>query len=202
MASKKIETSVLKSVLHLEVSKGHLRWKVSDLARTSKVSRPLIYYHFGNTKNDILVSSIKILAREYFGLNESRAVMMKTGDALGSIMDTRNSLMKHPDVITFYFKWRTSRTKLQKYLIEIETEYQALLATAFPRLSRNQIAGLHGLFFGLVTAPFLTRESIAREPLRSLATSRLLQSLPEFLVFNDSQPIFQRAPPRICDIFV
>ena len=68
--------------------------------------------------------------------------------------------MASPDVLTFYFKWRTKKTDIQKYLIEMEKEYQEKLKMAFTNLSEKEIIAIHGIFFGLITAPFLTEESI------------------------------------------
>ena len=47
MKKDQVRSRVLQAVIAAEVAKGHLKWKVSDLARHAKVSRPLIYYHFG-----------------------------------------------------------------------------------------------------------------------------------------------------------
>jgi AcrR family transcriptional regulator len=158
--TSQLKSDILRSVLRLEVLKGHLKWKVSDLARYSGVSRPLIYYHFGNTKAAIIVTSIRYLAEEYFGLNEERLLMFKQGNALPSLMRTRKALMAAPDAITFYFRWRTTKSEIQKHLIAIELEYQKLLVKGFPSLSAPEAAALHGILFGLVTAPFLTNEAL------------------------------------------
>ena len=50
--------NVTRSVFHLESRDGHLKWKVTDLARSSGVSRQTIYTSFGNSKLEILKTAL------------------------------------------------------------------------------------------------------------------------------------------------
>src|ERR1700745_3649674 len=38
--------NILDAVFRLEVTKGHLRWKISDVSRLAGVQRTLVYYYF------------------------------------------------------------------------------------------------------------------------------------------------------------
>lgn len=149
------------AVIELEVMKGHLRWTVAALARKVKVSRPLIYYHFGRTKEQILDKSILLVAEEYFGINPERIKMLQEGRAVESLLLTRKLLRDTPAFGLFYSRGRVIKSPLQKKLIEIENRYQAMLKNHFPQLSEEKIRALHGLFYGIVMAPFLDEKSIA-----------------------------------------
>jgi len=160
MTKQKIRLDILSKVIELENAKGHLKWKVSDLARLSKVSRPLIYYHFGKTKREILVSSLETIATEYYGLNEERFKMLKTGKGWESVLKTREMFLKTPSFVTFYMKWRMTKSSLQEIFLRFEKQYQDSLQNFFPHLTRAKIIALHAILQGVVTAPFLTPESL------------------------------------------
>jgi len=160
MKSKNIKLGILNKVVELETRRGHLKWKVSDLARLSKVSRPLIYYHFGKTKREILVSSLEIVSSEYFGLNQERISMLKSGKGWESVLQTREMFLSKPAFATFYLKWRMTKSPFQEIFIKIEKQYQNSLQLNFPHFSKAKIIALHAILQGVVTAPFLTADAL------------------------------------------
>ncbi|HWU43767.1 MAG TPA: TetR/AcrR family transcriptional regulator [Bdellovibrio sp.] len=159
--TKKIQMEILTKLIDLENSKGHLLWKVSELARLSKVSRPLIYYHFGKTKKEIFKRALDIVSVEYFGITPERIKMLSEGRAWESVLQTRELILKYPSYLVFYLKWRTSKSPLKEHFIEIEKKYQAHLQSNFPHFSKAKILALHALLFGTVISPFLTNEALA-----------------------------------------
>lgn len=160
-AAKSVRLDILEAMLLLENEKGHLGWKISDLARAAGVSRALVYYHFGKTKREILDTGIELLAVEYFGLTPDRAELVRQGKGWDLVMQTRRMLLSRPAFAVFYLRWRTQkRSPLSARLAAIEVRYQAMLASAFPHLAKEQIGALHGIFYGVVTAPFLTDEAL------------------------------------------
>jgi AcrR family transcriptional regulator len=160
MKKESVRLQILQSVVALDVSKGHLKWRVSDLARAAKVSRPLIYYHFGKSKSEILKNCLEMIAEDYYGLTAERTQMLAAGQVGESLLKTRQIFLKNPALAVFYQKWRTQNSPFQKQLIEIERRYHDKLKKVFPQLSTKQILAIHGIFHGLVTAPFLNDESI------------------------------------------
>lgn len=145
---------VLLTVLSLEANKGHLKWKVSDLARLSKVSRPLIYYHFGDTKIKILETCVDKIGEEFFGLTENRKGMASAGNLFESLKITFDMFMNTPALSVLYMKSRTQNSYLRDRFIDLELRYQKKIAADFPHLSSDQIVALHAMFHGLVSAPF------------------------------------------------
>ncbi len=164
---RNVRLDILEAMMLLENEKGHLGWKISDLARAADVSRTLVYYHFGRTKREILDAGIELIAVEYFGISPERAAMLRQGKAWDSLMHTRQMVLERPAFSVFYLRWRTQkRSPLAVKLIEIEKRYQAMLSAAFPHLAKEQIVALHSILYGVVSAPFLTDEAI--EVIRSL----------------------------------
>ncbi|MGZ3651324.1 MAG: TetR/AcrR family transcriptional regulator [Bdellovibrionota bacterium] len=161
VTEKQVRLKILHAVVALEMHKGHLKWKVADVARKAKSSRALVYYHFGKTKSEILSNCIELIAADYFGLREDRLATLKSGKGLESLLQTREMFLENPALAVFYQKWRAEPLSLlgQKF-IEIEKRYQAKIAEAFPSLRPNSVVTLHAIFHGLITAPFATTESI------------------------------------------
>src|SRR5262249_15127056 len=78
-ARRDVRLDILEAMLLLENEKGHLRWKISDVARVAKVSRTLVYYYFGRTKQELLETGVELLGEEYFGLTEEREKLLHEG---------------------------------------------------------------------------------------------------------------------------
>jgi len=163
MADKNKKTwKIVNTVLALEVSKGHLKWKVSDLSRLTGVNRSLIYYHLGKTKKEIFHTCFEKIADEFYGLSEERLQMVRNGRLLDCTKLSQQMFNEHPEFMIFYFKWRMKKSPIQQVLIKIEERYQKKLKSIFPSLSEKEIVSLHGLLQGLVTSPFLNQEGFIR----------------------------------------
>jgi AcrR family transcriptional regulator len=159
MKTQNIKIEVTNKVIELEITKGHLRWKVSDLSRITGVSRQLIYYHFGKTKKEILESSVDVVANEYFGLAPERIKLLKEGKAWKSLNQTRKMFLDRPAFFLFYTKWRLTKSVHQTQFINIEKRYQQTLKELFPHLTQTKVIALHAILQGVATAPFLTKEA-------------------------------------------
>ena len=160
MKKDQVRARVLQAVIAAEVSKGSLKWKVSDIARFTKVSRPLIYYHFGKTKKDILAECLNVVAEDYYGLSSERSDSLLPETILESLLRTRDMFLKNPSLVVFYQRARMQDSAAGRQLIDIEKRYQAKLKKSFPRMSEDQIKGIHALFHGMITAPFLDSKSL------------------------------------------
>jgi hypothetical protein len=84
----------------------------------------------------------------------------------------RREMLKHPEAILFYQKWRSKKTWLQPEFVKIENQFQNKLKNQNPKLDHKQALSLHALIHGVVTAPFLTPEQAA-DIFDKLATSYL-----------------------------
>ncbi len=159
MKKDQVRARVVQAVIAAEVAKGNLKWKVSDIARFTKVSRPLIYYHFGKTKKDILSECLNVIAEDYYGLTPERSESLEPKIMLDSLLRTRNMFVKNPALVVFYQRERMKDSAAGRQLVEIEKRFQKKLKTQFPKTSEEIIKGLHALFHGIISAPFLDEES-------------------------------------------
>lgn len=141
-------------VLQLEVSKGHLKWKVTDLEAKARISRSLIYRYLGSTKEEILRNAVQIFTASFYGFShEGLAVPFPE-----RVRKTRAFLIEHPEAIIFYQKWRSKDTWVSQELLSAEMKFQKKLKKLFPKLTELQVLMVHGFLHGLVTGPFLTGE--------------------------------------------
>lgn len=151
---------ILDAVIRLEVVKGHLRWKVTELARLSGVGRPLIYYYFGKSKKSIVETAMKIIGDEFFGLSPERLALWKAGQIMESVSSTRELLTRAPHMAEFYFHWRHQKGEISDYFQELEKRYLTKLAQLMPQLSPVEIQAVFAIFFGLILLPDLNEESL------------------------------------------
>lgn len=146
------------AIFSLEAKHGHLLWKVTDLEKKSKVSRTLIYRYFGNSKKQIFGQALNVFLTKFYGFEKSSSKPISFSKR---VMLARELMQQHPDAVSFYQKWRSSSSELQKLFIQIEKKFQKKLKKIFPELSEQEILTAHACIHGLVTSPFLSPEEAA-----------------------------------------
>lgn len=152
--------TLVNTILAFENQKGHLKWKVTEIARASKVSKSLVYYYLGSTKEQILESCIKIGAEEFYGLTPERAAMIQKEGIISSIMQSREIFLKNYAFSAFYIRWRLSPTPIGQRLRDYDERYQEKLKKLFPHLSDTERLALRAIFNGFVVAPELTEDTL------------------------------------------
>jgi AcrR family transcriptional regulator len=152
--------SVLNSAIELDFKRGHLRWTMSELSRMSKITRSLIYYYFGKSKEAILLEAVKLIGEEFFGLTAGRVELWKEGKIADSVLQTRHLLEKCPHMGTFYMVHRDEETEIGESLRQLEHEYKQKLKRFFARAPDPSLEALFGLFLGLVLTPRLSDEAV------------------------------------------
>ena len=146
---------ILDAVFRLEVSKGHLRWKISDVSRLAGVQRTLIYYYFGKSKEGILKSAMAIIGDEFFGLSPDRLKMWSAGQVRESILSTREMVKKAPHMTEFFYHWRHQDSEIRNELVSLEKRYINKLKKFFPHLNEVDCKAVFAIFFGLCNFPEL-----------------------------------------------
>lgn len=154
--------NILNSVLRLEVSKGHLRWKIADVARLSGVQRTLIYYYFGKSKESILENAMKTIGDEFFGFSPERIQLWKEGKIKDSILRTRQLIKQAPHVIEFFFHWRHQKSEVTSHLKTLERRYPRKIREIYPHLSEADCEAIFAVFWGLVLVPELSDDVLTR----------------------------------------
>lgn len=152
--------SVLNSAIELDFKRGHLRWTMSELSRMSKVTRSLIYYYFGKSKEAILLEAVKLIGEEFFGLTPGRLEMWQKGQIADSVMQTRRLLEKCPHMGTFYMVHRDEQTDIGASLRQLELEHKQKLKKFFPKAPDASLEALFGLLLGLVMTARLSEDAV------------------------------------------
>ena len=159
-SKEEIYWAVLESVIRLDIIRGHMNWKITELARASKVSRPLIYYYFGKSKENIMKTAIDFLGQEYFGLSEERMKLWQSGEILQSVLLTRLLCQKAPHIHLFYMFRRNLQTPVGESLREFESRHRTKIQDYYPKLSQDSVEALSAVFFGLVAMPALSQKGV------------------------------------------
>jgi AcrR family transcriptional regulator len=152
--------AVLDSVIRLDIQKGHLSWTISDLARASKITRPLIYYYFGNSKENIMKTAIEFLGEEYFGLSDARIKLWSEGKVVESVLLSRLLCQKAPYVHIFFMIRRNQNSFVGETLREYESRYRNKIRKFYPNVTNDSIDALAAVFFGLVAMPDLSETGV------------------------------------------
>jgi AcrR family transcriptional regulator len=149
----KLYWAVLNSAVSLDVRNGHLKWKVSDLARLSGVSRTLIYYYFGKSKEGILREAVHLFGDLFSVQSPEKVELWKRGDLKEANRQSREILTKIPAIVPFYFLNRTAKSEIGATIREREKVFFKIIDAYFPKLSQQEKKGLYVLFFGLLFTP-------------------------------------------------
>lgn len=151
---------VLDAVIRLECTRGHLKWKMTDLSRMSGVTRTLIYYYFGKSKLELVKAAIRVIGGEFFGLDPARHSLWERKDFVQSILLTRELFKKAPYVGIFYLTQRQDGAVFQRDITDLERRYLKRLEKTFPRARTDQIHLLFATLLGLIFMPELELSSI------------------------------------------
>jgi AcrR family transcriptional regulator len=136
----------------LDFRKGHQRWTISDLSRSSGITRSLIYYYFGKSREKILLEAVKALGEEFFGLTNERLMLWKQGKISESVLLSRKFIQSNPDLAAFYLLHRAKDSTIGETLRELEKKHHQKLMSFFKGSSEASNRARAGLLFGLVFA--------------------------------------------------
>ena len=109
-------------VLKLEMTKGHLRWTISDVARGAKITRPLVYYYFGKDKEVLLHESWKFMIETmfYFSAKESLGIRQRIKEITAKI----NSM---PYLFVLFFLEKNSGSEIGQMITDAEAKLLKIL---------------------------------------------------------------------------
>jgi AcrR family transcriptional regulator len=155
-----IFSAVFEAVIRMDVTKGHMKWTISEIARASKISRTLIYYYFGKSKENIMNTALDYLGKEYFGLSDERLALWKSGNLTESVIRSRNLCLNAPHILSFYLLRRTSTSPIGEILRDYEKKYRSKMDLFFPHATKAHLDALGAVLLGLVIAPDVDEAAI------------------------------------------
>jgi AcrR family transcriptional regulator len=156
MTSQKPIESILSAVINLEVSRGHLKWKMAELSRASGVKRTLIYYYFSKDKKDLFKQAVQYYADVFLDFRIERAQKIAKGEIIDLILEARARLRKHPYFLQFYAKHRLLESEAAPIFNRAEKRYFENLKASLPARRKHLARPLWALIFGLALQPGLT----------------------------------------------
>lgn len=160
LSKGEIFAKVFEAAMGLDFRKGHQRWTMSELARSSGITRTLIYYYFGKSREKILQEAVKYLGEEFFGLTNDRMTLWQSGKVSDSVMKSRNFIQTHPDLAAFYILHRSRPTPIGQMLKDLEVRHHQKMMKFFPQSSERANRARSGLLFGLVFASGIPDDAV------------------------------------------
>ncbi|WP_372656086.1 TetR/AcrR family transcriptional regulator [Halobacteriovorax sp.] len=103
------------SVLYHEVTKGHLKWSLSDVSKEADVTRSLIYYYLGKEKEIILHEAVLFMLELFF--NASGENKLGVRNRMKKVL---SQLKEMPHIHMYYISERSKDTKYGKLIRETE----------------------------------------------------------------------------------
>lgn len=131
---EEIFNNICHTVLKLEMQKGHLQWTMSDLARVSKVGRPLIYYYFGKDKAVILQEAWKMMIDTIFCLSTSESLGIQE-----RIRQTIQKVNEMPFLFVLFFLEKNADSEIGQIIRKGEADLLALLKQNYKQYSQEDI---------------------------------------------------------------
>jgi len=160
LEKKDIYWQVLNAAIALDIKKGSLKWSMTDLSKLSKVSRTLIYYYFGKSKEGILLEAIDLFGQELSGSTPERIAAWKAGKIAATLLATRDLMNLSPSIRVFYHLNKEKESAVGIRIREFEKKLFKKICTFFPILKRSEQEGLFALILGIALTPSLSAEAI------------------------------------------
>lgn len=147
-------------VVRQDVIKGHLRWKVTEVARVSGVARSRIYEFLGKNKKQILLTALKILLNDLYGRSPERQEFHRKHGRLSGVLKSRKIVLATPELIAFSYRNRHRPDDIGKLLRKAEQEYMDLLAAQTGVKDKRKLLFMRTMIHGISQAPFITDEEV------------------------------------------
>ncbi|MCC7403705.1 MAG: TetR/AcrR family transcriptional regulator [Bdellovibrionales bacterium] len=159
--------SVLNAAIELDYKKGHGKWTISDLARKSGITRSLIYYYFGQSKESIMQEAVKIIGEEMVGMSAERQALWQRGELIESMLQARRIYEKCPALGPFVLEHYSRTTEIGAMIRKLEKEFCKKIKATFPTLDDGQVRALYAVYWGLSFSP-LVDDTVIRHALTAV----------------------------------
>ena len=134
------------SVLYHEVTKGHLKWSLSDVSKEANVTRSLIYYYLGKEKEVILHEAILFMLDLFFNTSGE--------NKLGIRERMKNVLIQMREMPHLFMYYISERTKDTEYGNLIRETEQKLIIYLQKELNLREIDVMRLLMLNLGAVSF------------------------------------------------
>lgn len=141
--------------------KGHLKWKVTDLSRSAKISRSRIYELLGRNKSDILKNALILLLEEMYGLSAERQEFERTHSEFEGFMASRQMVMQAPELLSFYFRNRDRKDDIGEIIRTREAQFLKIVARKNDVKDPLNQLFVRTVIHGVSLAPFLSDDQVS-----------------------------------------
>ncbi len=146
---------ICNAVTKLEVSKGHLAWRLSDIAKEANVTRSLIYYYFGKEKEVILEEAFRFMLDLFFNLDRKDSVGVKE-----RIKHVSAQIRSMPWIFILFYLQKDTDSEIGRLIRAAESKLLDIFESDFPDKTREELLKLYVLELGCVTFKTLAPEQI------------------------------------------
>jgi len=147
---------VCNSVLKMEELKGHLLWRISDIAKDAKVQRTLIYHYFGKDREELLHEAWNYMLKTMFFLEEEQSLGVRA--RMKQIME---KIKEMPYLFVLFFIEKNKTSEIGEMIRTHEKKLISILSEKYPDLSQKEILEIYLLELGAIAHGNLTEEEIA-----------------------------------------
>jgi AcrR family transcriptional regulator len=152
---QEVHFRILNAVTKLEISKGHLKWKISDVAKEADVTRSLVYYYLGKDKEVILKEAVKFMLESVFNLFEDEPIRVKY-----RLKIALEQIKRMPYLMVLFVLNRRADNEIGEIIRAGEIELFTLLKKIYPQMSDQQILQLYIMELGAAVHGDLSEDFI------------------------------------------
>lgn len=160
LEKKDIFWTVLNAAISLDIKKGPLKWSMTELSKTSKISRSLIYYYFGKSKENILLEAIHLFGKEFSGSTPERIEAWKRGEIAETLYQTQLVFKQSPFLRTFYTINREEKSKIGEAIRDYESKLRGKISQFFSALTKQELDAVFAMILGVAMTPGLSLETL------------------------------------------
>ncbi|TNE98147.1 MAG: TetR/AcrR family transcriptional regulator [Deltaproteobacteria bacterium] len=147
---------ICNSVMKMEVAKGHLEWRLSDIAKDADVTRSLIYYYFGKEKDLILEEAFRYMIDLFYNLERKNS--MNIIDRLNFVL---GNLKTMPWVFVLFYLQKDADNKIGELIRNAEARLLEIFQEDYPELDETAFKKLYVLQLGCVAHKGLSEQDVA-----------------------------------------
>ncbi len=143
MLDKKSQRTIALSIqiIRLEILFGHLKWKITHLARGRLASRSRIYELMGPNKSTMVVNALSVLLNELYNLGGLENPSSGKQSDYRALMKSRKMVLGGPELLAFYFCHRNGDNEIGNLIREREKKVTERVAKS------TGLENLHDILF-------------------------------------------------------
>ena len=146
-------------VIRFDTNYGRLKWKVTDLARYTKMSRSRIYEVLGQKKSVMLENSLSILLDDLYGLSTEKRLVASTKERFHCFMQSRKTVIDHPELLSFYFQNRNAKDRIGQIIREKEKLFLEWIFESTGIKNPTDLLLVRTTIHGISLAPFIDEDT-------------------------------------------